>query len=584
MIIIIYTTCDGLDAQASLPDGVIELETTNWVKTREPDEIGEGEKKLNSHVDLSEFNKNISAEDVETIDGLYDEKYNLRPISSLPENNGEISGNKVLRTVALSNDTSVLRYDIDNLYSYLKSDSAINWQNDGGVTWNLYTEVNDTKSSVEWRMLSAKFNISEEQKKLIDSKNVQVLLGVPADNKYGFELIVPYSDIMSVFVNKKTTSVNCINNSKQNSYYLNDTLIKYKSTLECCDENYHKKLSNYTDGYHVDTNLADFEIANKVFKSGENTIDILIGNFITNENSLNNVYGFSKINLYIIEKPKININLKFYKYVNEEIVYFDENYLPKKGEKVYLRIDVENKSDKVAINNLDLTLKINSKLPITINSNNVFYNNQDITSKTRCYLNEDFSEVVDQVSNLNPNEKITIMSEAIDYTITHENCIENYVFIESVASMNYIRDNLTYTETKNKYYLWGSVKDNRLRIPVSNNVGSLNIGCSVENSAQDTNFMLNISSSEDFANLLIKPGQTYKIDNLRLSDYDINLILPQDYEIVDTDTYSSSNHNTINLNSTNYEKNIQIKLKKKNNLYFYKNDENKVTISVLKEV
>ena len=47
---------------------------------------------------------------------------------------------------------------------------------------------------------------------------------------------------------------------------------------------------------------------------GKNTIDILIGNFITSDSLKNNSCGFSKINLYIIEMPQMEISMKLYKY------------------------------------------------------------------------------------------------------------------------------------------------------------------------------------------------------------------------------------------------------------------------------
>lgn len=623
--IIVYVTYDNLqkiEAQRNLPVGVTEVEISDWVKTREVDEIGDYEKKLNSHVDLVELNQNVSIDDVQAIDGLYDDKWNLSSIPLLngstsvvsqesAENSEEgidvsqenteiseettedivqasITGNKVLRTIVNTGTSSLLRYNIEQLSAYLKSDTPVVWSENGTVTWNLWTSVDDKKTAIEWRMISGKFNLSYEQLQKIKSRDAHMLLGIPADNDYGFELIIPYNDIISVFVNEKPTSINYTSKSTLIQYYLNSTRSDYKYTAgsNYCKNEYHNELSNHTDGNHVDTNvldqsgLLDCEILNNL-KSGENTIDILIGNIIISKASLNNSNGFSKLNLYIIESPKINISAQFYKYENEEIVYFDENYLPKKDEKVYLRIDVENKST-ITLNNLDLTMKINSQLPLEINGNDVFYDNQDITSKTRCYINQDFSNqyTIDELKSINPGQKMTIMSDDINYKITQQNCKDKYVYIESVATLNYIRDELTYIDSKKLETGSSSVREKRIRIPVSSAFGCLNISCSVEGeNLDDTSFMLNISSSDDFANLLIKPGQTCKLNDLSLSEYDINLIVPQDYQVVDTDTYSSSIQNKVSLNSTNYEKNIQIKLKKKNNPYFYKNNQESVSLS-----
>ena len=80
---------------------------------------------------------------------------------------------------------------------------------------------------------------------------------------------------------------------------------------------------------------------------------------------------------------------------------------------------------------------------------------------------------------------------------------------------------------------------------------------------------------------LIKPGQTYTVKNLNIDGtYYINLILPQNYIIVDTDTYSSSNQNKVQMDATDdYSEDIHIKLKRKNNSYFYKNKQNDVDLS-----
>ena len=70
-VFITYDNLQNIQAERNLPLGVTEVELTNWTKTREPEEIGDGEKKMNSHSDRVELNEGISAEDVESIDGLY---------------------------------------------------------------------------------------------------------------------------------------------------------------------------------------------------------------------------------------------------------------------------------------------------------------------------------------------------------------------------------------------------------------------------------------------------------------------------------------------------------------------------------
>ena len=148
-VFITYDNLQNIQAERNLPLGVTEIELTNWTKTREPEEIGDGEKKMNSHSDRAELNEGISSEEVESIDGLYknvkeDGKnyLKLRTIkdvsssSDITENvnvdtdksESEVSGNKVLRTMINSgNDTQLISYSVDDLYGYLQSDKPIKW-------------------------------------------------------------------------------------------------------------------------------------------------------------------------------------------------------------------------------------------------------------------------------------------------------------------------------------------------------------------------------------------------------------------------------------------------------------------------
>ena len=448
MTVIVYITYDNLqdiDAGRSLPVGITEVELTDWTKTREPDEIESGEKKLNSHSTLYKFNRNIDESDVENIQDLYDSSNKLRGINyvtinsesntegnekiedqsnsisdiddevynenndisqeesslnindvskeeySLNTNNAskeenqdmseqeyqfeeieqdisqqdksttqqqyakdnttnqsipkvivednktqtKVTGNKVLRTIVTPQKGGIIRYDLLTLYDYLKSDKEVKWQEDKFVTWDLYTSLDqkNEQTSVEWRMLSAKINISPEQYDLLSKNEAYAVLGVEADNEYGFELIVPYNDIISVFINGFVTSLNYQNRNTDRIYNLDGSNTKYKpSTLsKCKNPTIHKSdLSKHTDFYHFETGIFNMsntsglnanmimetDISNKL-NLGENSIDFLVGNFISSESVLNNSYGFSKLNLYIIEKPKLDINIQFYKYIDD---------------------------------------------------------------------------------------------------------------------------------------------------------------------------------------------------------------------------------------------------------------------------
>ena len=731
MTVIVYITYDNLqdiDAGRSLPVGVTEVELKNWTKTREPDEIESGEKKLNSHSTLYKFNRNIDESDVENIQDLYDSSNKLRGINYVTinsesntegnekiedqsnsigdiddevynENNDisqeesslnindvskeeysfntnnaskeenqdiseqeyqfeeieqdisqqdksttqqqyakdnttnqsipkvivednktqtKVTGNKVLRTIVTPQKGGIIRYDLWTLYDYLKSDKEVKWQEDKFVTWDLYTSLDqkNEQTSVEWRMLSAKINISPEQYDLLSNNEAYAVLGVEADNEYGFELIVPYNDIISVFINGLVTSLNYQNRNTDRIYNLDGSNTKYKpSTLsKCKNPTIHKSdLSKHTDFYHFETGIFNMsntsglnanmimetDISNKL-NLGENSIDFLVGNFISSESVLNNSYGFSKLNLYIIEKPKLDINIQFYKYIDDEILYFNEDYAPTRGDDVYIRIDITNTSDKFVLNNLDLDMKITST-PLKINKNTITYNNLNIKNNTRCYINDDFSTQysIDILKELKCGDKVTIMSDKITYSITKNDAVRSAVICSGNLKMNYIKDDFTHIEFKNN--------QTAIRVPTSSSCGTLNFTCEIEDednalasnigdkitedgyseggdykdNKEEPSLIVNVSNDNESANLVIKPGQTYKVENLSIDKtYNISLILPQNYIVIDTDTYSSSKQNTVQIDTnSDYDHDIHIKIKKKSNPYFYKNKQDEVDLS-----
>ena len=76
----------NIEAQGNLPVGVSKIEVYDWTRTREPTEILNGEKKLNSYSPLSGFNKGVLEDEVAEIVGLYGEKLDLKDISLVDEN------------------------------------------------------------------------------------------------------------------------------------------------------------------------------------------------------------------------------------------------------------------------------------------------------------------------------------------------------------------------------------------------------------------------------------------------------------------------------------------------------------------
>lgn len=316
-------------------------------------------------------------------------------------------------------------------------------------------------------------------------------------------------------------------------------------------------------------------------RKDKNNIDILIGNYITNSNQKNISCGFSKINLYIIEKPKIDVTMKLYKYKNGQVVYFDENYRPTKGDEVYVRIDIKNTSDNYTLKNINFSRTGRSNqdnITVQMSPDNFIYNGNNITDDIRCYINEDFKNKykIEALKSLQPKGVLTIMSDKMKYTVGDTNIKYKQIRLSGNISVNYIRDEFKFISA-----------EKIITAPISDEGGILEIKCSVENDdgLSEESFLINVESDKDFSNLSIKPGETYMLKNLSINDsYYINLVVPQDYEIVDSETYQGSSQNKINLSqmdAQNYTGNIEIQLKKKNNPYFYKNKQGKININVL---
>lgn len=290
--------------------------------------------------------------------------------------------------------------------------------------------------------------------------------------------------------------------------------------------------------------------------------------------------------------------MKLYKYKNGQkdgqVVYFDDDYRPTNGDEVYVRIDIQNNSNKYTLKNINFKkingtvfdtgtnnyLRVNARIDLNISPDSFIYNKNTITDDIRCYKNGDTSEEYDisSLKSLEPGGKITIMSDSLKYTVSKEDIINNSIICVGSVRANYIRDELEFINVE---------KD--MKIPISKDCGVLNIKCTIQNGDQDSNneekFLVNISSDKGFANLSIKPGLTYSVKNLNISEWHyINLIVPQDYEVVNSTTSKGSIQNKIFLNQQsidNYTGNIEIQLKKKNNPYFYKNKQGKINIDVL---
>ena len=87
----------------ALPSGVERVEIGNWTKTREVNEIGGDEKKLNSEVlsNIENINMGDDAKEVEIVDNVYN-NINLKMKNIIDANNDRLSqsdGNEDIRTI-----------------------------------------------------------------------------------------------------------------------------------------------------------------------------------------------------------------------------------------------------------------------------------------------------------------------------------------------------------------------------------------------------------------------------------------------------------------------------------------------------
>ena len=177
----------------ALPAGVDRVEIGNWTKTREVNEVGGDERKLNSEAftNIQNINMGDDIDNIEIFTNLYDTAYNMRTVNTLnsirtqeisSEVSSVIKGNKILRTKARSSEP-IYSFDYTTIKTWIGSDISTVWEEDllGNeiITWPCYVEVLDNTSQaeapVEWRMIEGKFNLSSEEIKLIKTNMIQKL-------------------------------------------------------------------------------------------------------------------------------------------------------------------------------------------------------------------------------------------------------------------------------------------------------------------------------------------------------------------------------------------------------------------------
>ena len=586
----------------ALPKGVKRVEIGNWTKTREVEDIGGEEKKLNSEVfsDIKNINMGDEASSIELLYNLYDSQKMLRTPKILISQNQDkysvpIIGNKVLRTI-LSTSQRNYGFEYKTIKSWVGSDTNALWR-DGNlgskiITWPCYVEVinnfSNSETPIEWRMLEGQFNLSDDEINLIESKKVQPVIGIESNDIEEFELICPFNDVLSIFINEESTHINFKSVNENCVYRIKNTkkaniIAQYRYTnLDgneiYCDKEKHDILSEHTYNKHLDTNILENSTSGKYYKMvgdisqyinserNDYTISLLIGLMgRMGENASDYGGGISKLSLYLIPNPEFNVKIKPYKIKDDEKIYLDDNYKFSYNEEISFDVEIENTSTYYDFNDLDLNITLissnkNNNPVFKVNKNLVEYKNENIKDSTHIYLNDEKStKNLDDLSHLQKGDKLIISSEKLKYTVTEYNATTQRLDYNYIFQFKYLND---YT-----YYKY----DNKNRIGIKPIGGKLNV---TVNSNKDDYFYLKLTSKDNYANIKVKNNKTYTISNL---DYD------KEYKLLlmNSSSYKPQSSETFTLkNSSGYDtKSITINANQKTNNYFTQRNIDEIIIN-----
>lgn len=579
----------------SLPRGVDRVEIGNWTKTREVYEIKEDEKKLNSEyfTGIRNINFDDSLNQVEILNNLYEtENRKLRTVNDLNFNNKIIiKGNKVLRGKINFSDPFYF-YNYNTIKSWVGSDVSTIWE--GGpsgskiITWKPYVEILEYKSDgspVEWRMLEGTFQLNKEQLELISSKKVQPVIGIESDD---FNLILPFCDLMNVFINEEITDINYISTNAKYRFKVgnsNDSGIYYQNinipeNKKYCNEEVDNKISTHTHNKHIDCNALKSTTNKNYYYNmvgdisqyikpdiSEYKISLLMGQLgRMGENILDYNGGISKITLFLIENPQFNISIKPY-IVNEDNKKTDisEDYKFSYGEKILFDVEIVNTSNNYDFSNLDLNInlikdKLKNSDVLKLNKSVAKYNNIDIRNNINLYLNDENTPTsISELSNLNKGDKITISSDKFVYTVTEYNSFTEKIDYDYIFQFNYL----------NNYIFYKYVNTNRLQAkPIGGKVT-----VAVKSDEEDY-FYLRLIGEENSSNIKIKSNELYTICNLDYEkEYELLLINSSSYKPVSSQKFVLKNTYEYN------KKSINIDVNKKPNNFFTQRKINEILIT-----
>ena len=578
----------------ALPLGVDRVEISNWTKTREVNEIKEGEIKLNSEVFKSIKNINFSTDisdnesmtEVETFTSLYTSSNNvMRDIGdvSADKYNGDrtiIKGNKVLRT-KLSMSNKIYSFDYNTIKTWIGSDTAVNWESgfleSKIITWPCYVEVLELKNTeipIEFRLLEGEFQLDKNQLELIASKKVQPVIGI--ENNDDFHLILPFCDLINIFINEETTDLNYRVVSNDYKFKINQKIVNYNivNTMEnnkYCNKEEDSVLSQHTRDKHIDFNILKSNIDNNYYKmvgdiskyikqsTQKYKISLLIGQLgRMGGDSIDYNGGTSQISLFLIENPNFNVNIKPYINENNEKIYINSDYRFSYNEKILFDVEIINQSSSYDYSNLDLNMDLIKEIKngatkisdiFQINKKEAKYNGINIKDNVSLYFNDETTPCsIDDLSNLKKGDKVTISSDKFIYTVTEYNSLEEKIIYDYTMQFNYL-NNYTFYKYTNTNSLETKPIDGRLTVTI--------------NGSSDDYFYLKLEGENNYSNIKVKSNEPYTICNLDYDkEYKLSLINSSTYKAVNSQSFVLKNISGYN------KKSIIMNPKTKSNNYF----------------
>lgn len=572
----------------ALTEGVDRVEIDNWTKTREINEIEEDEKKLNSEelggIRNINFDENFNK--LELFSSLYTSSNSMRSVKRVSsieydENETIIKGNKVLRTKVRTSEP-FYSFDYKTIKTWIGSERSIRW--DDGllgskiITWPCYVEVLEEKNieaPVEWRMIEGEFQLDKNQLDLISSKKVQPVIGIESNDD--FKLILPFCDLINIFINEETTDLNYRAVTDDYKFKIGNSIGNYQyidlsGNEKYCDKEIDNNLSNHTQNKHIDCNILKSSIANNYYKmvgdisqyikkSIENyKISLLIGQIgRKSEDALNYNGGTSQITLFLIENPQFKVSIKPY-IINKqnERIYISSDYKFSYNEKILFDIEIINESNAYDYSNLDLQIDLikdakegGKKISdvFRLNKSGAVYNDKNINDSVTLYFNDENKPYsLSELAYLKRGDKLIISSNEFVYTVTEYNCANERIDYDSTLQLNYL-NNYTFYKYKNTKSLQAKPIEGKLTVTVNGN--------------EDDYFYLKLSGEDKSSNIKVKSKEPYTICNLDYDkEYKLSLINSSSYKSVSSQSFVLKNASSYNTKS------IIINVDTKPNNYF----------------